>query len=65
MRIHVKHGNCLIQKGSIYARYLLYCFSMVQQLHIRLEVAENVERHAAEHHLAEILRLVPARIGER
>jgi len=38
---------------------------MVQSLHIKLEVEENVECHSPEQHLAEILRLVPVRIDER
>ena len=65
IKIHIKHGKCLVEKGSIYARYLSYCFSMVQSIHLKLEVEENVACHSSEHHLAEILHLVPVRIDER
>ena len=65
IKIHIKHGKCLIQNGSIYARYLSYCFNMVESLHIKLEVEENVDCHTSEHHLTEILRLVPVRIDDR
>ena len=65
LKVHIKHGECLFQKSSVTTRPLNYCFSMVQSLKIKLEVDDNIECHTSEQHLADILRLVPARIDER
>ena len=48
IKVHIKHGKCLVEEGSIYARYLRYCFSMVQSLQIKLEVDSNAECHNSE-----------------
>ena len=48
IKVHVKHGECLFKKGSMTSRLLSYCFSMVESLHILLEVEDDVECHTAE-----------------